>query len=178
MQRVSEHLDMLSISPHSPGTQLFRDLRSEPGIGAHGFHSSGGTDAAGSINILDNNILSTNSDLSGEQYGVIAGYMDVRHLVISGNTISNTYDNSILVELQMGATDITGNTLNGAFPSIFFMTYDGHDVSQPQVVSGNTIDMSSAEIGSGAAGIAFNPSTHFVTVDRRTGKYSSVEDFQ
>ncbi len=75
----------------------------------------------------------------------------------------------------MGATDITGNSLDGAFPSIFFMTYDGHDVSQPQVVSGNTIDMSSAEVGSGAAGIAFNPSTHFVTVDRRTGKYSSVE---
>ncbi len=62
-----------------------------------GFHSSGGTDAAGHINILDNHIVSTNSDLSGEQYGVIAGYLDVRHLIISGNTISNTYDNSILV---------------------------------------------------------------------------------
>ena len=129
-----------------------------------GIHSSGGTDAAGKIEILNNNIISTNFD-SGlppsqqMQYGIIAGYMDVRKLVISGNEISDTYDNSILVELQMGATEITNNVFNGAYPSVFFMTYDGHDVTPLQKVSNNTFDMSLAETDSGAAAIGVNPST-------------------
>ena len=38
-----------------------------------GIHSSGGSDAAGKIEILNNHIISTNSDLSSQQYGIIAG---------------------------------------------------------------------------------------------------------
>ncbi len=145
-----------------------------------GIHSSGGTDAAGKIEILNNHIISTNFD-SGlppsqqMQYGIIAGYLDVRKLVISGNEISDTYDNSILVELQMGETEITNNVFNGAFPSVFFMTYSGHDVTPLQKVSGNTFDMSGAEVGSGAAAIGINPSTYYVGPADRTGKYANFE---
>jgi hypothetical protein len=141
----------------------------------NGIRSAGGTDAAGKIEILNNHIISTYSSLSGEQFGIIAGYMDVRKLNISGNRISNTYSNSILVELQMGDTDITSNTLEGGFPSIWFMTYDGHDVSALQRVSGNTIDMSGSELGSNVAGIGVNPSTSYVAAPNRTGKYLNFE---
>ena len=144
------------------------------GDNSNGIHSSGGTDATGRIEILNNHIIGTYA-VSDYQYGVIAGYGDVRTLVISGNEISNTYSNSILVELQMGASEITGNTLNGGYPSIFFMTYDGHDVTALQKVSGNTIDMSAAETGSDVPGIGVNPSTYYVELARRTGKYANFE---
>jgi hypothetical protein len=140
---------------------------------SNGIHSSGGTDGSGSIEILNNHIISTY--YGDDQFGIIAGYGDLRKLIISNNRISNTYSNSILVELQMGETEISGNTLEGAFPSIFFMTYDGNDVSTLQNISGNTIDMSSAGAGSGVAGIGVNPSTYYVTADRRTGKYENFE---
>ena len=140
----------------------------------NGIHASGGTDPTGRIEILNNHIIGTYA-VSDYQYGVIAGYGDVRTLVISGNEISNTYSNSILVELQMGASEITGNTLNGGYPSIFFMTYDGHDVTPLQKVSGNTIDMSAAETGSDVPGIGVNPSSYYVELARRTGKYANFE---
>ena len=143
-----------------------------------GIHFSGGTDAAGHIYVKDNHITGTNNSLctpNTYQYGVIGGYMDVRSLVVTGNEISDTYDNSILAELQMGPTDISGNTFNGGFPSVFYMTYDGHDVAGAQKVNDNTFDMSAAEVGSGAAGVGVNPSTYYVTTDRRTGKYADFE---
>jgi hypothetical protein len=140
---------------------------------SNGIYSSGGTDGSGSIEIKDNHLISTY--YGDDQFGIIAGYGDVRHLIISGNTISNTYSNSILVELQKGETEIKGNTLEGGFPSIFFMTYDGNDVATLQNISGNTIDMSAAEPLSGVAGIGINPSTYYVTADRRTGKYENFE---
>jgi hypothetical protein len=142
---------------------------------SNGIHSSGGTDAAGMIEILNNHIISTNFDEPHFQFGIIAGYGDVRKLLITGNEISNTYNNSILVEKQGGETQITGNTLNGAYPTIWFMTYDGMNVAALQKVSGNTIDMSAAVPGNGGSGVAFNPSTSFVAVPGRTGKYDNVE---
>ncbi len=113
---------------------------------------------AGKIEILNNHIIST--DFGDDQFGIIAGYGNLRQLIISGNEISNTYSNSILLERQMGASEITGNTLNGGFPSIFFMTYDGEDVTTPQKVSGNIIDMSTADADSGVAGIGVNPASY------------------
>ncbi len=146
---------------------------------ATGIHSAGGTDAGGRIEILGNRIISTcNPDESVTQFGIIAGYMDLRTLLISGNVISNTYSNSILVELQMGATEITWNTLDGCFPSIWFMTYDGHDVSPLQKIGGNTIDMSTADAGSGASGISLNPSTSYVEDFPQDWKIRKCGDLQ
>jgi len=145
----------------------------------NGITSSGGTGATGKIEILKNHIISTNYCVDeyceNEQFGIIAGYGDVRKLIISNNEISNTASNSILVELQKGLTEITNNTLNGGFPSIFFMTYDDQDVTTLQKISGNIIDMSTADIGTGVAGIGINPSTYYVTLERREGKYSNFE---
>ena len=139
---------------------------------SNGFHSAGGTDPTGQIEILNNHIIST--CFGDDQYGVISGYMDVRKLIISGNEISNTYNNSILAELQMGATEISGNTLNGCFPSIWFMTYDNHDVTPLQKISDNTINLSAADPTS-ITGIGVNPSTSYVEASRRIGKYAEVE---
>ena len=143
-----------------------------------GIHSSGGTDEFGTIEILNNHIIGTyilGAGLEDGQYGIIAGYGEVRTLIISGNEISNTWANSILVELQMGTTQITGNTLNGGFPSIFFMTYDGKNVAPLQLVSGNMLDMSGAEADSGVAGITFNPSTYnYGTVEGRLGRFAEA----
>lgn len=148
------------------------------GVYNSGIHFSGGTDPAGSIAIQDNHIIGTNSSLcsaNSYQYGVIGGYMDVRSVTVSGNEISDTYDNSVLMELQLGATDISANTFNGGFPSVFYMTYDGEDVTPLQKVSDNTFDMSLAAYGSGAAGVGVNPSTYYVDASRRNGKYADFE---
>ncbi len=143
-------------------------------LGGHsnGVVSSGGTDAAGKIEILSTHIIGTNIDNGDKEFGIIAGYGDVRTLIISGNEISNTLDNSILVEKQLGATNVTDNTLNGAYPTIFFMNYDGNNVAPLQLISGNTIDMSTAAAGTGGSGVAVNPSSAFAV--NRTGRYAQV----
>ena len=156
------------------GNTKIEDFHILTGDNNNGIHSSGGTDPTGRIEILNNHIIGTYV-VSDYQYGVIAGYGDVRKLVISGNEISNTYSNSILVELQMGETEITTNTLNGGFPSIWFMNYDGMNVITLQKVSGNTIEMSDAEAGSNVAGIGVNPATSFVDPARRSGRYANFE---
>ncbi len=143
-----------------------------------GIHFTGGTDAAGHILVKDNHITGTNNSLCDPntyQYGVIGGYMDVRSVALTGNEISDTYDNSVLMELQLGATEISGNTFNGGFPSVFYMTYDGNDVTPLQKVNDNTFDMSLAEVGSGVAGVGVNPSTYYVDTTRRNGKYADFE---
>jgi hypothetical protein len=137
-----------------------------------GIYSSGGTDGMGTIQILNNHIIST--DYGEPQFGIIAGYGELRALTISGNEISNTYDNSILVEMGDGPTTITGNTLNGGFPSMFFMTYNGNNVTPQQLVSGNIIDMSTADPDTDNGGIEFNPSTSYVDPEYRTGRYHKV----
>jgi len=142
---------------------------------SNGIVSSGGTDASGTIEIKNNHIIGTNLTAAGDQFGIIAGYGDVRMLVISGNQISNTYNNSILVERQLGETEITSNILDGAFPSIFFMTYNGNDVTTLQKVNKNTIDMVSADPTWYGSAITFNsarrndPSTSL-----GSGKYTNI----
>ena len=135
-----------------------------------GIHSSGGTDAAGKIEILNNHIISTNFDSGSPpsqqmQYGIIAGYLDVRKLVISGNEISDTYDNSILVELTDGCN---GNHEQRVQRRLSFrLLHDlrvGTTISDPsQKVSGNTFRYEPrGSWDSGAAAIGVNPSTYYV----------------
>jgi hypothetical protein len=149
------------------------------GIYSTGILASGGTDALGHVTISNNHILSPNDPASepSPQFGIIVGYGDVRHIIISGNEISNTFDNSILAEKQVGPTDITGNLFNGGYPTVFFMTYGGVTVTGLQYVSGNTFDYSTADAGTGASAVAFSSATHFVGVPSRTGKYANVEVF-
>jgi hypothetical protein len=147
---------------------------------SNGIHFAGGTDAGGKIEILNNHIISTNYNNGDgvDQFGVIGGYGDLRHVIISNNEISNTGDNSILLERHMGASDITGNTLNGAFPTIFFMTYNGNNVTTLQKVSDNTIDFNTAVANSGGSGVAFWPSYYDASNPGSVvhlGRYSNVE---
>ncbi len=123
---------------------------------SNGITSSGGTDATGTIEIKNNHIISTNSSSADNQFGIIVGYGNLRKLIISGNQISNTYSNSILVERQLGETEITSNTLDGAFPSIFFMTYNGDNVTTLQKVNNNTIDMAVADPTWYGSAVTFN----------------------
>ena len=97
--------------------------------------------------ISDNKIYGTNDVSKDQDYGFYdsSGKED---LVFTHNLVTQTGANNILLELHTGSTDISYNTLDaGAYgcDSIFFMTYNGVDVTSLQSVCYNTFDMGTGE---------------------------------
>jgi len=117
--------------------------------------SARGASPASTITISNNVILGTGGAVESDyDFGIIAGYGSQATLVIEGNTIDDTYNNSMLIERQLGETVITNNRVLGCWPSIYFLTHSGSDVASTQTVAGNMIDMSAAD-PYGCVGIMF-----------------------
>jgi hypothetical protein len=98
------------------------------------------SDASSVITISDNYIQGQNDAEGYGDWGLYA-HGDQAKIVITNNTFNNTYNNEILFEKQVGETEVSYNTFEGAFPTIYCMTYGGVDVTTPQVVSDNTFEM-------------------------------------
>ena len=97
--------------------------------------------------ISNNKIYGTNNASEAQDYGFYA-YGGKENLMFTHNLVTQTGANNILLELHAGSTDISYNTLDaGAYgcDSIFFMTYDGINVTTLQSVSNNTFDMGTGE---------------------------------
>lgn len=107
--------------------------------------------------INHNTILGTNNADNSEDYGIYGENGGKENLIITGNTISQTGANNILVESHLGSTTITSNTLDAGVygtDAIFIMTHDtGNDVSNLQAIRDNTIDMGTGSGTSSATGI-------------------------
>lgn len=116
---------------------------------------------------VTNNIIAggNNSD-----YGIYL-YRNRGTVIFTGNVITNTGYNGVLIEQPIGATEVSSNTINvaGSSASYFQMTYGSQDVTTTQRVAYNTFN------GPFASAIAFNPSPVFVSVSARYGKYTRVE---
>lgn len=90
-----------------------------------------------------NKIYGTNDPDEEEDYGFYA-QSGKENLIFTHNLITQTGANNIVLELHTGSTEISYNTLDAGVwgtDSIFFMTYNGIDVTTLQNVSCNTFDM-------------------------------------
>ena len=133
-----------------------------------GISWSGG---GGGITLSNNKIVGAGSGT--HDFGIIGGYGSTASLVISGNDISGTSNNAILLEKHAGTSNITLNAIsvpNDNNAAIFLMTYDNLNISAAQVVHKNTISLPS--IGTGSNAVAFDSATDFASDNR--GRYTNV----
>ncbi len=116
---------------------------------------------------VTNNIIAGGNN---NDYGIYL-YRNRGAVIFTGNVITNTGYNGVLIEQPIGATEISSNTINvaGSSTSYFQMTYGSQDVTTTQRVAYNTINSAFA------SAIAFNPSPTFVGAGSRYGKYTQVE---
>ena len=105
--------------------------------------------SGGTINI-NNCVLTAVQSASGtafDNYGLIAGYGSTSALVFDNNTVNGGGDNPVLIERYVGPVSITNNTIyhgpddSASKDVIFIMNYGATDITTPQIISGNTIDV-------------------------------------
>jgi nitrous oxidase accessory protein NosD len=93
--------------------------------------------------ITNNRIYGSNNPDEEEDYGFYA-QSGKENIVFRNNLITQTGANNIVLECHTGRTEISHNTLDAGVwgtDTIFFMTYNGIDVTTLQNVSYNTFDM-------------------------------------
>ncbi|MGE3465552.1 MAG: choice-of-anchor Q domain-containing protein, partial [Pyrinomonadaceae bacterium] len=123
------------------------------------------TEAASTVT-FDNNVL---QGPNSTDYGF---YSDRPRgpVVFTNNVLSNNAFNPILIERPENTTNVADNTILGNGSTAYFnMTYDDHDVTGQQRVTGNTI------MGNGS-GIVFNASPSFFGPGSasRAGRFDDV----
>jgi len=142
-----------------------------------GIYAQSGS-AGGTYLISGNKILGTNNPDDWEDYGFYSN-SGKENLILTHNEVTQTSGNPVLIEKHPGATEISYNTLDAGcygIDSIFYMTYDGADITTLQKVSHNTID-----IGTGtkvdadrATAISFM-SSYSGSGPLGDGKYTNIE---
>ena len=135
------------------------------------------TSGSPTYTISNNKILGTNDANEEQDYGFYAMPGGLENIVFSNNQITQTGANAILVEKHPGATLISNNTLDvGAFGSdaIFYMTYGGVDITTPQKIDKNIIDVGTGSGKDNATGISFM-SSYSGSGPLGEGKYSNIE---
>jgi hypothetical protein len=101
--------------------------------------------ASGVTYLISNNRIVGTGDTNPADFeaGFYSSY-DQANVVFKHNNITNIGGNNIVFEVHTGTTEISYNHLEagvGGGDSIFFMTYNGADVTTLQNVSGNTFNM-------------------------------------
>ncbi|MEP6467587.1 MAG: hypothetical protein ABJB05_14860, partial [Parafilimonas sp.] len=121
--------------------------------------------SGGTVSIL-NNILTGVQSSAGttlDNYGLIGGYNSTSALLFDGNTVNGGGSNPILLELQNGAASITNNNIfrgpddANAKDAIFIMNHSATNITSPQIISNNNIDLGGGTIytsGTRSAGIS------------------------
>lgn len=94
--------------------------------------------------ISSNKIIGTQNPNDDYDWGfyVISGGKE--NIIFTENIVTQTGCNNIVIEKTMGATDISYNTLDAGcwgIDPIYYMTYDGADITSLQMVRNNTIDV-------------------------------------
>jgi parallel beta-helix repeat protein len=106
------------------------------------------SDLAGPTYTVSNNkIYGTNNASEEQDYGFYA-QGGKENIVFTGNLITQTGSNNMVHELHTGSSEITYNSFDaGAYgvDPIFFMTYNGVNITSLQKVSYNDFDMGTGE---------------------------------
>ena len=132
--------------------------------------SISGLTAPGTITISNNTIWG-NQLAVNDNFCLIAGYFSITtpklvfdHNIVHGGWSSAGKANPILIEKWMGPTEITNNTIDHgtidgvASDVIVFLNSDYGNITEKQLISGNTLDMgwgTTYDAGHRGAGITF-----------------------
>lgn len=146
-----------------------------------GIYAQSGSSSA-TYTISNNKILGTNNSDDWEDYGLYA-YSGQEHLIFTHNVVTHTAANSLLIEKHLGSTEINYNTLDAGcwgIDPIYCMTYSGTDITTPQKISHNVIDVSTGVNPHGSTdnkvtGIGFSSAYLGSTGSSDTGKYTDIE---
>ncbi len=128
---------------------------------------------------ISNNVVTGSDDGSKSDYGFYGQGNNAR-VVITGNVINKTGDNSITFEQQAGSTTVNNNTFyitsNPDYNPYFSMAYAGLSVSTPQIVENNTFYLDHSGTGYSEA-VTFDTavfnSWYGTTTD--TGHYTNIQ---
>jgi hypothetical protein len=132
---------VVTIKDIPSGNVLFTGFKIINGVKAYAT-SVRNCSGASVITISDNYIQGQNAD---DDWGLIAGYGNQAKVVVTHNIFDDTYNNEILFEKQVGETEVSYNTFTGAFPTIYYMSSGGVNVTTPQVVKNNLLEMQDAD---------------------------------
>jgi nitrous oxidase accessory protein NosD len=138
-------------------------------------YAASGT-AGPTYTISNNKIYGTNTD-DPDDYGFYS-HGGKERLIFTNNLITQTGSNPILLEQHTGETEASYNILDEGFygSTVYFsMTYGGLNITTPQKVHHNTIDVGTGfHTGSDyyGGGITFNSASHYGTGN---GTYTSVQ---
>jgi hypothetical protein len=132
--------------------------------------------------ISQNKIIGTQNPNDDYDWGFYAVSGGKESLVFSNNIVTETGCNNIVIEKTTGSTDICDNQLDAGcwgIDPIYYMTYDGVDITTLQMVRNNTIDVGTGINPGGPAnnkvtGIGFSSAYLGCTGIQDSGKYTNI----
>jgi parallel beta-helix repeat protein len=132
--------------------------------------------------ITSNAIYGTNDPDDDYDWGFYAINGGKENIIFSHNTVTQTGCNNIVIERTTGSTDLSYNTLDAGcwgIDSIYYMTYQGTDVTALQKISNNTIDVGTGINPGGSSynkvtAIGFSGAYLGCTGVTDTGRYTNI----
>ena len=130
--------------------------------------------------IVSNKIIGTGNPNDDYDWGFYAVSGGKENIVFTGNVVTQTGCNNMVIEKTTGSTDISFNTLDAGcwgIDSIYYMTYSGVDVTTMQTVANNTIDVGTGINpggGNKVTGIGFSSAFLGSTGVPDSGRYTGI----
>ena len=127
--------------------------------------------------ISSNKIIGTNDPDDDYDWGFYAISGGKENIIFSHNIVTQTGCNNIVIEKTTGSTDISFNTLDAGcwgIDSIYYMTYEGTDITTTQKISNNTINIATGVDPGKATAIGFSSAYLGCTGVTDTGKYTHI----
>jgi len=132
--------------------------------------------------ISSNKIIGTQNPNDDYDWGFYAISGGKENIIFTENIVTQTGCNNIVVEKTTGFTDICFNMLDAGcwgIDPIYYMTYDGVDITSLQMIRNNTIDVGTGMNPGGSAnnkitGIGFSSAYLGCTGVPDSGRYTNI----
>ncbi len=132
--------------------------------------------------IASNKIIGTQNPNDDYDWGFYAISGGKENIVFTENIITQTGCNNIVIEQTTGSTDICYNILDAGcwgIDPIYYMTYNGVDITSLQMIRNNTIDVGTGINPGGSSnnkvtGIGFSSAYLGCTDISDSGKYTNI----
>ncbi len=131
--------------------------------------------------ISSNKIIGTQNPDDDYDWGFYAISGGKENIVFTHNIVTQTGCNNIIIEKTTGSTDLSFNTLDAGcwgIDPIYYMTYSGVDITTPQLVRNNTIDVGTGINPGGSSnkvtGIGFSSAYLGCTGVPDSGTYTQI----
>jgi hypothetical protein len=130
--------------------------------------------------ISSNKLIGTQNPYDDYDWGFYAISGGKENIIFSENIVTQTGCNNIVVEKTTGSTDICFNTLDAGcwgIDPIYYMTYDGVDITSSQMIRNNTIDVGTGinpGVNNKVTGIGFSSAYLGCTGVPDNGRYMDI----